>query len=78
MSVVWSNCNQVDAQGKVGWFPASYVELLESRKEEDAATGSGRAVASGEVPFYRVSALPCPCFLHFVQCLQSAMNGTAL
>jgi len=31
----------------VGWFPASYVKLLESRKEEDAAAGSGQAVASG-------------------------------
>merc|ERR1719209_1191671 len=32
----------------VGWFPASYVKLLESRKEEDsAAAGSGQAVATG-------------------------------
>jgi len=31
----------------VGWFPASYVKLLESRKEEDAAAGTGQAVASG-------------------------------
>merc|ERR1719336_1533812 len=31
----------------VGWFPASYVKLLESRKEEDSAAGPAQAVASG-------------------------------
>ena len=46
----------MDSQGKgkkrsVGWFPASYVKLLESRKEEDSAAGPAQAVASGEV-FY--------------------------
>ena len=44
----------MDSQGKgkkrsVGWFPASYVKLLESRKEEDSAAGPAQAVASGEV-----------------------------
>ena len=43
----------MDSQGKgkkrsVGWFPASYVKLLESRKEEDSAAGPAQAVASGE------------------------------
>ena len=47
----------MDSQGKgkkrsVGWFPASYVKLLESRKEEDSAAGPAQAVASGEVFFY--------------------------
>merc|ERR1719331_3167356 len=31
----------------VGWFPASYVKLLESRKEDDAGASTGQAVASG-------------------------------
>merc|ERR1712013_843382 len=31
----------------VGWFPASYVKLLESRKEEDSVAGPAQAVASG-------------------------------
>ena len=52
----------MDSQGKgkkrsVGWFPASYVKLLESRKEEDSAAGPAQAVASGEVfSFLRKSA----------------------
>ena len=46
----------MDSQGKgkkrsVGWFPASYVKLLESRKEEDSAAGPAQAVASGEFFF---------------------------
>ena len=54
---LWSNWFWVNVQGKgkkraVGWFPASYVKLLESRKEDDAGASTGQAVASGEVAIF--------------------------
>merc|ERR1719220_227039 len=44
------SANGEQGKGKkraVGWFPASYVKLLESRKEDDAGASTGQAVASG-------------------------------
>jgi len=63
----------MDSQGKgkkrsVGWFPASYVKLLESRKEEDSAAGPAQAVASGEV-FYILKKSANNTSLVFVQLL---------
>ena len=76
-----SNWYRSHAQGKgkkrsVGWFPASYVKLLESRKEEDAGAtaGSGEAVATGAVTMLKWSVLdllPCVCFTMSLSCALS-------
>ena len=53
----------VQGKGKkraVGWFPASYVKLLESRKEDDAGASTGQAVASGEVAIFHLTDI---CFI---------------
>ena len=67
----------MDSQGKgkkrsVGWFPASYVKLLESRKEEDSAAGPAQAVASGEV-FYILKKSANNMSLVFVQLLVNVL-----
>ena len=67
----------MDSQGKgkkrsVGWFPASYVKLLESRKEDDSAAGPAQAVASGEV-FYILKKSANNMSLVFVQLLVNVL-----
>ena len=67
----------MDSQGKgkkrsVGWFPASYVKLLESRKEEDSAAGPAQTVASGEV-FYILKKSANNMSLVFVQLLVNVL-----
>ena len=68
----------MDSQGKgkkrsVGWFPASYVKLLESRKEEDSAAGPAQAVASGEVFLYPEEVCLIHMSLVFVQLLLNVL-----